>query len=231
MLNFFIEIDHTLSRSLIGFVEAHPLLEELVEKIAGAEELKGMIASLIIWYLWFYSDEQKAQSRAKLYAVILTTVVSIAVGRALANFLPFRPRPKANESIMGDGIQQGSFFGEWSSMPSDHAVMFFALATGFFLISRKVGILALLHAAIIVCLPRILLGLHYLSDILAGAIIGVGLSLVLVPLLTKAIEMRSCTTAYPARIVYPVLFFVTFNIATMFNGVRAVGGIIKDILG
>jgi hypothetical protein len=57
----------------------------------------------------------------------------------------------------------------WSSFPSDHACLFFALATGLCLISPVIGGLALLHASLIVSLPRIYLGLHYPTDVLAGA--------------------------------------------------------------
>jgi undecaprenyl-diphosphatase len=61
----------------------------------------------------------------------------------------------------------------WSSFPSDHAAFFFTLAAGLFLISRRAGILAMVHTAVFICLPRLYLGIHYPSDLLAGAAIGV----------------------------------------------------------
>jgi undecaprenyl-diphosphatase len=60
----------------------------------------------------------------------------------------------------------------WSSFPSDNAVLFFALATGVFLVGRKAGILLYLHAVVVVALPRLYLGIHYSSDLLAGALLG-----------------------------------------------------------
>lgn len=53
--------------------------------------------------------------------------------------------------------------------PADHgttAVLF--VRTVFFLMERKIGLIALLYG-IIFCLPRLVLGAHYLSDILVGS--------------------------------------------------------------
>lgn len=61
------------------------------------------------------------------------------------------------------------------SFPSDNAVLFFTLAAGLFFASRRVGVILFLYAAFVVCLPRMYLGVHWPTDILAGAALGVGL--------------------------------------------------------
>lgn len=58
--------------------------------------------------------------------------------------------------------------------PADHgttAVLF--VTTVFFLMGRKIGLIALIYG-IIFCLPRLVVGAHYLSDILIGSS-GIGL--------------------------------------------------------
>jgi len=67
----------------------------------------------------------------------------------------------------------------WSSFPSDHAAMYFSLSVGICFISRKLGLLALAFSAIFICFSRVYMGHHFLSDVLAGAMIG-GLSSVII---------------------------------------------------
>jgi uncharacterized membrane protein (DUF2068 family) len=54
----------------------------------------------------------------------------------------------------------------WSAFLSDHAVLAFALATGFWLVSRPTGIFACIHSALIICMPRMYYGLHHPSGLL-----------------------------------------------------------------
>jgi membrane-associated phospholipid phosphatase len=65
------------------------------------------------------------------------------------------------------------------SFPSAHATSSFACATAMTRIAPEAAFLFILAAAIALCRPY--LGMHYPSDVLAGAIIGVGLGLI-VPL-------------------------------------------------
>ena len=96
--------------------------------------------------------------------------------------LPFRERPLHSAAIdlqIPDALDVEALSG-WSSFPSDHATLFFALAIGIGLVSRVAGRLILVHAIFVVSLPRVYLGLHYPTDIVAGAFIGSGLTYVVV---------------------------------------------------
>ncbi|MDD5750491.1 MAG: phosphatase PAP2 family protein [Candidatus Pacebacteria bacterium] len=57
------------------------------------------------------------------------------------------------------------------SFPSTHAAVFFALATVVFLYNKKAGLFFFL-GAIIIGLARVFCGLHWLSDVLAGMVLG-----------------------------------------------------------
>ena len=60
-------------------------------------------------------------------------------------------------------------------MPSDNAALLFAIAACIFLVSRRAGIVAFCHVFVVVGFARVYLGYHHPTDILAGAVIGVGL--------------------------------------------------------
>ena len=59
-----------------------------------------------------------------------------------------------------------------ASFPSGHAAFYFALATAVFLRDRKMGWF-FLAGALIISLARVYSGIHWPSDILAGALVGI----------------------------------------------------------
>ena len=63
------------------------------------------------------------------------------------------------------------------SFPSDHAAIAFGLAFGVYLWNRRWGA-ALLIGACLVALGRVYVGVHYPSDVLAGAAIGAAAALI-----------------------------------------------------
>jgi undecaprenyl-diphosphatase len=62
------------------------------------------------------------------------------------------------------------------SFPSDHAAAAFAIAFAVLALSRRAGIV-FLAAATLIALSRVVLGLHYPSDVLAGMRVGWGSAL------------------------------------------------------
>ncbi|MBZ9577480.1 phosphatase PAP2 family protein [Patescibacteria group bacterium] len=59
-----------------------------------------------------------------------------------------------------------------ASFPSGHAAFFFALSFIVYLHNKKIGILFFI-ASFLICLARIFTGIHWPTDILAGAFIGI----------------------------------------------------------
>lgn len=223
-----VSADINLSRTLIDFAEDHRIVHAIAKVGANLPEAKGVIVVLVFWFLWFAPNPNFRDRRFTLASILCVAIIAIAAGRMLANTLPFRFRPLATPEVMAGEVESSRFLGEWSSMPSDHAILFFALATGIFLISHRVGVVMFLHAAIVVCLSRVLLGLHFVTDVLVGAVIGIILGLVLVPLIARGLRWLASRSPGIMRVVtrpeigYPVIFFVTYEFATMFNGARLI---------
>lgn len=152
----------------------------------------------------------------------------------LSKTLPFRLRPIHNpdiETLLPFGMNPEVLDG-WSSMPSDHAVLFFSFAACIFLINRAFGIVLLLHAALVVCLPRIYAGVHFPSDVVVGALVGIALAVALLKPFSLAIEkyhVLQLERTY-AFFFYPVAFLITFQAASMFDSVRSLLQILLRII-
>ena len=101
---------------------------------------------------------------------VLHILGSMALGEALvfgSHFLYNRPRP----FDMFDLPNQLLYHSAGNAFPSGHATVAFAIATAVFLWNRTWGSV-LYAAALVVGISRIIGGVHWPTDILAGALVG-----------------------------------------------------------
>lgn len=186
--------------------------------------LKGAVLVTLMWFLWFSNKQKQPETRQKIILTIIACFIAIIAGRALAFLLPQRPRPIINPNVhLTTHVELG--ISNWNSFPSDHAVMFFSLATGLYLISRKIGIFSFVYCLVVIFFPRIYLGLHYPTDIITGA--GLGIVITWLVFSQKKMDMigkrmMNFATKYPG-IFYALFFLLTFQIATLFDESRIIG--------
>ncbi len=98
-------------------------------------------------------------------AITAACIARFGVAEAIRLFY-HRPRPFV-------GLHVSHLLNETSySFPSGHAIFLFALATGLLAVNRRLayGLYAL---SFFVCIARIAAGVHYPSDIVGGALLGV----------------------------------------------------------
>lgn len=219
-----IDWDHSITLWLNRFAGDHAAVDRIVSNLSDSAMLKGGLFMAFLWWQWFQRDARTPERRQTILTALACAILAIGVARALQTLLPYRERPLHNEAlnlVTPVGIHPGTLDG-WSSFPSDHAVLFFALATAVWRLHRPLGVLAFLWSALVICLPRIYLGYHYASDILAGAAIGIAImrlafALPRAALLTQPLlrwEARHATS------FYCLAFLATLELAVMFRDVR-----------
>lgn len=203
------------------FVYRWPLFDKGVAWLSEATLFKFGLMMLAICWLWFDVGPRRATRRRLLLDAVIAGFVALIVGRALALILPFHERPFARADL-GLSYPVDVGLSTWSSLPSDHAVMAFALAASLFRASPVVGVLAVIEAVLFICLPRLYLGLHHPSDLIAGALVGICIAYAI-----GWIDRRGTLTGplFRLEVVKPALFytvgfFTLFEIAEMFQSFR-----------
>ena len=116
-------------------------------------------------------------------AMLLAMLVGFLVGNLWLKELVMRPRPFVTHSDLTALLDPGD---PWS-FPSGHALSSFAAATAFCCFHRKAGVLALVLAALI-AFSRLYASVHYPTDVLAGALLGVLLGLAAAALVDRVMD-------------------------------------------
>lgn len=142
----------------------------------------GYFLILILLYL--------AMKNWKIYfpVMINATMAAILSRFAITNIIRLivqRPRPFVENHVnflLPQGIE--------SSFPSGHASFYFAIATVVFLHNKKLGILFFI-GSILMGIARVFGGVHWPSDILGGAIIGIIVGFIVKFLFQKFIAVKN----------------------------------------
>jgi membrane-associated phospholipid phosphatase len=196
-----------------------------VSHVADFYLFKGVLPLAMLCAIWFDTSERRQWQREMVIATVLSGVLALFIGRVLAHYLPFRQRPLYDSSLLLTfpiAATPEAVLRTWSSFPSDHAMLWSAVAIGIFLVSRWMGVLALLQCVFLICLPRVYLGLHYPSDVLAGILLGVSVTCVVTrkPIMERfAPAIVRLIDRYP-NFSYAGLFVILFELATTFDEQR-----------
>ncbi len=219
------KFDFRVIHFLNTFANRSRVFDSVFVILGDADLLKGGVVLALLCWAWARTEATR-EDREILVFSFLPIAFSLLVARGLALILPFRPRPLNNPLLHFQPIHLADpkFWIPWSSFPSDHAALFFCLATVLWMVSRRLGSLAAAYVLLAICFPRIYLVIHYPTDIAAGAVLGMGSAL-----LCKLVRLRKAVTRpalrllerYPARF-YAAAFLLTFETAEMFESVRRI---------
>ena len=164
-------LDVKLLYFLNSFAAKSAFFDSLVIFLASYFQLFVIAAFLFLLYFSAYSKREK-------FYIFWATFISVVTARfiitEIIRFFYHRPRPFLAhdlDQLIYKYVNTGSF-------PSGHAAFFFAMATAVYFYNKKWGI-GFFIAAILMNISRVIAGVHYPSDILAGAIIGIYIGIIL----------------------------------------------------
>lgn len=191
-----------------------------------------VLCAAYAWLARAPGEAPAARSR-RVLGSLAGVILTIAFGRFIQDSMPPRDRPRL--TLPPDLFPQSAALptlGEWSSFPSDHAVLAAALATAAWAFSRRLGLVAALWAVLVVCFPRLYFGFHYLTDLLAGAAIGVALTRLIMVLPWPEAPLRGFARLqrHAPALVSLAVVLIAYEFITLFATTRRVLGAVKDVV-
>jgi len=165
-------IEWSVLHTLNNFLYRHDAVEDPLVAFVNASEAL-FVAALVVVFLLANGKARRAWRRATV-AAFLSAGVALAIGKVVSEIVD-RARPFVVEP---HGVHLFTAHAADPGFPSDHATGAFAVAMAIYLRNRAWGRVALLAAAV-VAIGRVAIGVHFPSDVLAGAVLGCGVALLL----------------------------------------------------
>lgn len=124
------------------------------------------VAILFMFILWFHNGKKENAIR-KQYTVLYTTlsVVTALLVNVIIHAVYYHPRP-----FVTYDVNQLVPHAANSSFVSDHSVLVLSIAFVFILRGEKLKYIALIWA-VLVCISRLYVGVHFPLDVLGAAVI------------------------------------------------------------
>lgn len=168
--------DVMLFHALNDFVGTVPLIDWVTRALVNdyAVPTAMSLAAVALWFAGATPDERTRNQRAVIF-IALALLFSNALIKDLS-YLYFRPRPFATESV-----KLLFYRPSVSSFPSIPVAVAFCFAAGAWYANQRVGKFLVALGALY-ALSRVYAGVHYPSDVIAGALIGVGMVYIVVRL-------------------------------------------------
>jgi undecaprenyl-diphosphatase len=165
-------MDWSILHTLNDYLYRHDAVEDPLSFYINVSEAL-FVATLVLLFAFANGDRLRPWRRMAV-AAGLSAGLALAVGKVISELVdrsrPFVADPHGVHLFSGHAADPG--------FPSDHATGAFAVAMALFLRDRRWGIPALIAAALL-SVGRVAIGVHYPSDVLAGAALGCAAALLL----------------------------------------------------
>lgn len=148
---------------LYGLAHKSAVFDSLV--IFLATDFALLVLFTLVYFL--YKHEDRRRGLKEILIVLGAGALAWGIAYLIKNFYPM-PRPDVVVQSVMPLFAHGNGF---DSFPSGHATFYSALATGLYFYHKKLGIFFAL-CALLIGLARIVAGVHFPIDILAGFVLG-----------------------------------------------------------
>ena len=162
--------DSTVFFWINGLADRVPIIDSFIRLMAN-DYLIPLSMALVLFGLWFIGrDAERRERNQKAVMVTFTAVAFASMVVKIINLFYDRLRPF--ELYPTSKVKLLFYTPTDPSFPSNMAAVAFAFAMGTWLVNRKLGWI-LFIPAVLVAFGRVYIGVHFPSDVIVGAAIGI----------------------------------------------------------
>jgi undecaprenyl-diphosphatase len=167
-----VNVDTSLLHDINAFFFRHDAIEDPISFYANAAE--ALFLGLLIAAFVLVRGHRRHGARRAVVAAGLSAGLALAIAQVLSRIVD-RPRPFVADP---GGVHLFAQHVPDPGFPSDHATAAFAIAVAILMRNRSWGAVTLV-AAVVLAIGRVGMGIHYPSDVIAGAALGSACALAL----------------------------------------------------
>jgi membrane-associated phospholipid phosphatase len=160
-------------RILAGLVRLLPFTDwrmNLAQFFMFNRLVSGFVFAAAVYYFWSLRDERTEWRRARILEAIAACVVAVIFTLALRPFVGALP-PSQTPEFQGLFPPYLWTSGEGNSFPSHSTLVYFVMSAGLWPLSRRISAILCAWVLLAVSLPRVYIGGHYPTDVLASVAI------------------------------------------------------------
>jgi membrane-associated phospholipid phosphatase len=169
---WFYSFNHWL---LAGLVRLFPLTDprmNLAQFFMENRLVSGFVFAAAVYYFWSLRDARTEWRRARILEAIAACVGAVIFTLALRPFVGALP-PSQTPEFQGLFPPYLWTSGEGNSFPSHSTLVYFVMSAGLWPLSRRISAILCAWTLLTVSLPRVYIGGHYPTDVLASVAIAI----------------------------------------------------------
>lgn len=167
------QFDLHAAAALAGLLGRSPLFDHCIESALHHGLLGGIPFAGAVFYFWVQAEREDRQDvLRRIITILFGSLVAILLALIASKMISWLP-PQRQPGL--SHLYPAYLFPDVNinSFPSDSTAVFTAVAIGILSFNRVAGAFLLAAVPLIVSLPRMYVGGHYPTDVLAGFLIGI----------------------------------------------------------
>ena len=177
----FVHYDYFLFRAMNDLAGQSKILDWLV--IFFADYSQYLLGAAALIFL-FYPKKDRTKNWEMMELALISAIIARFIIKPIIVLIWSRLRPFA---VLSDAHQlvSVSTFDNWQSFPSGHALFFFGASTIIYAYNKELGIF-FYGISFFMAISRVIAGVHWLSDIIFGAAIGMIIGIIVLDIFKKS---------------------------------------------
>jgi membrane-associated phospholipid phosphatase len=170
-------LDIWLAKALGGLIPYHPKFDVGVQDAIRVNILGGLWFGLVLFVLWNQSfRDRQPEVRLRIWTMLFGSGLAILLTILVSGVVSWPPPvhfPGLEELYIGYLGPNPNF----NSFPSQSVALYTSVAAGVYSLRRALGIILWMFVVVLISLPRMYVGGHFLTDVVVGfllALIGYG---------------------------------------------------------